>query len=624
MPRYDSNRGRLTFQSGERFSRRLLLELAAGGVGGAALSAFLAACGSSSSSSSSTSSASSSAASSSGTTSTTASSTSSAASGAVSSSPTAGGTPGASSAQPVGNTASSSWQTPSNGTPKTGGTLNIGYATEPTSLDPQYDDSSSDGNLIGFLYDTLLTQDPRTGQYIVGPLCESFDISTDQLTWTFHLKKNIVFHDGTPLTAQSIQQDYKHAADPKSATYVTGIYLPPNGKYGAPDDYTFTIQSPQPYGPMESHIGWTAWFGVYPPAERTKLGQNFGHHPVGSGPFQFTDWAAGDHLVFSRYPKYTWGKSYLTHKGPAYLDQLYFKFITQPNTMVSALKSGDIDLAFLPNQFYSQFSSDSNFHILERPSGTLIALGWNMQHWPFTDLATRQALAYGFDRQRFLTVLEAGHGQIMEGSIVPALPDYWAGAQSSGPQYDPAKAKSMLAAAGWKSGSGGILEKDGKEFKVTLINGGTPTDVQFSSLVQAQAKDLGISVSIKTLEQATLTAQLNAGDYDLFEFGYATDDPDILGFFFDSANIPSKTSAGINWSRVSDPKLDQMINQQRHSLGPARATAVANLERYMIEQAIFLPLFSPSTYTVVNKKVQGVIFGANSMDWDLTDAWLSS
>lgn len=508
------------------------------------------------------------------------------------------------------------------GTPKKGGTLRVGF-TEPPSLDPQNHSSTATGNLVGMLYDSLLTQDPYTSKYIAGPLTESFDVSQDQKTWTFHLKHGITFHDGTPFTAQVVKQNYERALDPAAKSQVTGIYLPPKATFDVPDDYTFVISSPQPYGPMASHLFWDSFFGIYSPPARAKYGQDYDRHPVGAGPFQFKEWVAGDHLTFDRFDKYTWGAPFLKNKGPAYLDSVYVKFISETNTLISALQSGEIDVAYLPNQFYDDFAKDQNFQILTRPSGTLSAFGWNLERWPFTDLKTRQALMHGFDRQRFLQVMEGGHGQVMYGTIIPALPYYWAGEQTEGPKYDLAKAKSMLAAAGWTgTDGGGIIEKDGKPFRVTFVGGGTDVNVRWSSLAKDQARALGIDMQVVTLEQAALTARLNSGDYDCWQFGYATVDPDILAFFFYASQIPKNGSPGLNRSRVNDPKLEDLLTQQRTTLGDARAKAVEDCVRYMMDQAIILPLYAPDQSTVVNKKVHGLIFYPDAADWELTDTWL--
>lgn len=581
MPYYDERRKSLVFRSGERISRRALLRLAAGASGGLALSSLLAACGGSTDERASN------------------------------------GAGGSSESTPVLTVA------PADGSaPRQGGTLRVGY-TEPTSLDPQYISGVLEGNVVGLIFDSLLTQDPYTSEYIAGPVTESFEISPDQRTWTFHLKKYVTFHDGTPFTAHAVKQIYEYAVDPENATYVTGIYLPPNATFEAPDDYTFTISSPEPYGPMASHLYWDAWFGIHPPAARKMYGQDFGRNPIGSGPFKLKEWVAGDHLTLERYADYTWGAAFLKNKGPAYLDQIYFKFINEESTIIAGLQSGDIDMAFLPNHFYDEFAADSQFQILTRPSGRLVALGWNTERWPFTDLKTRQALMYGFDRERFLQVMERGHGQVMYGAIVPALPHYWPGEQELGPRFDPEKAKQLLREAGWQDTDGdGILEKDGKPFQVTLVAGGTEEYARWSSLVQAQAKELGIAVRIETLEQAALTARLNSGEYDLFRFIYDTVDPDILAFFFYSEQVPAEGKSGLNYSRISDPQLDQLIEEQRRTLDTARDKAVENLVRYMMDQAIFLPLYCPEKHTVVNKRVKGVIFYPNAMDWELTEAWI--
>jgi peptide/nickel transport system substrate-binding protein len=506
---------------------------------------------------------------------------------------------------------------------KTGGTLRVGYA-EPSSLDPQYISGVLEGNLVGLVYDGLMTQDPYTEEHTIGPLCESFEVSEDQLAWTFYLKEGITFHDGTPFTAAVVKECYEHAADPENAAWVTPIYLPTDGTYEAPDDTTFIIRSPEPYGPMAIHLAWDAWFGIYSPPAREQFGEDYGRNPVGTGPFKFREWVAGDFLTLERNPEYTWGEEYLEHGGPAYIEEISVRFIQEQSTIVAALQSEDIDIAFLPNQFYDEFEADARFEILTRPSGRLVCLGWNHERWPFDDIETRRALSHGFDRERFLQVMEEGRGQVMYGMIVPSIPHYWPGEQEEGPEYDPERARAMLADAGWEDTDGdGIIERDGNPFRVTLISGGTDEFVRWSSLVQSQARDLGIEVAIDTLETAALTARLNDGDYDFFRFIYDTVTPDILTFFFHSNQIPVEGGSGLNRSRVSDPRLDELTEEQRRTLGQEERDAVVEeLVRHMMDQAVVLPLYSPEKHTVVNNRVRDVIFFPNAMDWNLTEAWI--
>jgi peptide/nickel transport system substrate-binding protein len=593
-----------------RINRRGLMRLVAGTGASLALASLLEACGGSSPSPTNTPAASS------------ATNAAAASGSAVSAtSATTGGSPTTGNAGAV---PPAQFVSATDGTPRKGGTLRIGFApTEPPSLDPQNHSNTNTGNIIGMIYDSLLAQDPYTSQYIAGPLTESFAISQDQRTWTFHLKKGVTFQDGTPFNAQAVRKDYERALDPAAKSQVTGIYLPPKATFDTPDDYTFTITSPQPYGPMASHLFWDAFFGISSPTARAKSGADYDRHPVGAGPFTFKEWAAGDHITLQRNENYTWGAPFLKNKGPAYLDSVFIKIITETNTVVTGLQSGDIDVAYLPNQFYDDFAKDKNFQILTRPSGALSALGWNLDRWPFTDLPTRQALMYGFDRQRFLTVMEGGHGKLMYGTIVPALPFYWAGEQDEGQKYDLAKAKAMLKAAGWSDpNKDGFIEKDGKPFRVTLAAGGTDINVRWSSIVADQGKQLGIDVQIVTLETAALTARLNSGDYDLFQFGYDTVDPDILTFFFAKSQIPVNGSPGLNRSHLNDAKLEDLLTRQRTTLGDDRRQAVQDCVRYMMQQAFILPLYTPEKNTVVNKKVKGLIFYPDAADWELTDTWI--
>ena len=181
--------------------------------------------------------------------------------------------------------------------------------------------------------------------------------------------------------------------------------------------------------------------------------------------------------------------------------------------------------------------------------------------------------------------------------------------------YDPDKAMSLLAEAGWVKGDGDLLRKDGEPLEFTFIQTGSERNIRMGSLLQAQLEEIGITVNLETLESATHGSRRSEGDFDLRHSGYATLTADILSFFWH----PVQSS---NLDRISDQTFASLLDDARHSLGQDRANANLEVQKYFRDMAMVIPLINPNSNTLVNKRVEGFIAHRNSMDWKVNDAWI--
>lgn len=500
--------------------------------------------------------------------------------------------------------------------PKQGGTLRLGI-TEPNSFDPQGTWSTVAGNIAGMYGDVLVARHPETYDFIPGGLSTAWEVSDDMLTWTFNLREGVKFHDGVEFNADAMAASYIHGA---AVGWVPKIYLPPDGEFIAQDALTFVIKSPKIYGPMLDHVSWPAWFIVTAEHHREVVGEeDYGRQPIGTGAFKFDQWVRGDSASLSKNPDYDWGPSFYKNQGAPHIDTVSIKFIEEEATLNAAILSGEIDVAYVPNQYAADLRGKDNYQIFETGSGTLNALSMNHESSSLSDARVRQAIMIAIDRDRIIQVMDQGEGFPQYGQVVRALPFYSQTFEDESAKknaYDPEKALALLAEAGYERNGDGNIQKGGEPLELAFIQTGKERSVRMGSLLQAQLQELGITVNLETLESATFSARRKEGDWDLRQSGYATLTADILSFFWH----PAQSS---NLDRIADKEFERLLDNARHTLGEQRATANLELQKYFRDEAMVIPLINPNRNTIINSsRVVDFISHRNSMDWNVNDVWI--
>ena len=293
------------------------------------------------------------------------------------------------------------------------------------------------------VFENLLQYDPVT--FDARPcLAESYDVSADGLAYTFHLRQNVVFHDGTPMNAEAVQFSYQRIMDPDNEYYKLGQPFPlidfwyeaidPKGIV-IQDDTTVVFNLKKPHSTLDSFLAWPAAAIVSPTAVK-KYGADFRTNPVGTGPFVFKEWVPNQHVAFTRFDQY-WG-------GPAALDGVVFRPIVEEQTRVTELQAGNIDLAYdLPPDNVAQVKGEADFHFYEVPLGHVWFLVLNTKTGPTADVRVRQAIAHAIDKQSIIHDILQDTGVAATGPVPSSIPFY--SDQVPQYEYDPDKAKALLA-----------------------------------------------------------------------------------------------------------------------------------------------------------------------------------
>ncbi|MGH8064305.1 MAG: ABC transporter substrate-binding protein, partial [Candidatus Entotheonellia bacterium] len=411
-----------------------------------------------------------------------------------------------------------------------------------------------------------------------------------------------------PLTAAVVKWNFDRIVDPN---FKAGGALNALAGYSGSevlDEHLVTVQFKKPYAPFLTAVAGGTLSLVSPQAVKER-GDGFGQRPVGTGVFAVAEYIGKDHVTLVRNPHYNrmppWGE----HEGPAYVEKLVWKFIPEPGTRVTTVETAETQMIHLvPSQDLPRLEKTKNIRIEKVPwPGVPRIMMLNVRKPPTDELAVRQAINYGIDKDALVQTLFKGTGQVAYAPLTmgmlddPALRAFY--------PYDPAKAQQLLEQAGWKDTDGDrIRERDGKKLEFLIHNvdyGGGPWPE--AQLVQAQLRELGIDANIKSQARAPWYEDnykcLTNGPILFLRSG----DWDGLYALFHSSVIGSN----FNFACYSNPYIDALLEQGRQEgdVGTRRQVYLT-LEQRLLEEAVSVPLVDEWSVWAVRQTVKGLKFNA--------------
>jgi len=422
--------------------------------------------------------------------------------------------------------------------PQHGGSINVSLYHEVVTCDPHVSASYVDKQILQNIYNTLIGYDNDLN--IIPELAESWD-TPDPVTYIFHLRKGVKFHDGTDLDAEAVKWNIDRVLDPKTKSRGRGE-INAIKSVEVVDSHTVKMNLSYPFSPLLAGLTDRAGFIISPTAFEKMGADKFASNPVGSGPFEFMEWKRDDHLTLKRFEGY-W------EKGLPYLDRIVFKPIPDQAVKLTNLKSGALDIIddVMPRDVES-VKKDKKLVLLEVPSYGVNALRLNCTKPPFNNKALRQAVAYAIDRESIWKHIFYASGVVGHGPIAPVS---WAYSKEAFRYtYDPKKAKEKLIEGGKPNG-----------FKFTMITKISALDVQVAQAMQAQLKAVGIDVNIVQAEGArhfkVMLKKTYEGNYGLWS-GYPEPDTNLY-----RQHHPKGTA---KWTGYADARVAELLDKSRASL----------------------------------------------------------
>ncbi|HET7036251.1 MAG TPA: ABC transporter substrate-binding protein [Thermomicrobiaceae bacterium] len=440
-----------------------------------------------------------------------------------------------------------------------GGQLVAGSAGDAKTLNPVTVTDSPSYACIFMIFEGVMQTDPTNGTP-AGLLAKSWDISQDGITYSFVLNDGVTWQDGQPFSANDVKFTYDLLLNPDASSAFTSTLAAAIKSVDVADDSHVTVTLKQANA---SFLANQMYYQIVPQhilkdvapkdlaADAFSTGQK--GRTIGTGPFMFDEWVKDDHMTLLKNPSY-W-------RGAPNLDKWIFKVVPNQTVLTQQLKTGEIDVGGIQPPDAADMKKQSNITVAAFDTTSFVYYAYQLDTTKttlFQDKAVRQALFYALDRQAMVDAVYFGYARVAIGTM-PVI--YWAydpDAIKLKYPFDPDKANSLLDQAGWKAGSDGIREKDGKKLSFSVLT--TPAVqayVDLTSIMQEQWKKIGVDCKPQQLELNAFLAQISdAHNFDMYlvGFGFPGSDPDQSLIWPCAAY-----KGGFNLTKYCNPQVDKLL-----------------------------------------------------------------
>jgi len=440
--------------------------------------------------------------------------------------------------------------------------------SSPTNLDPRFATDSQSQRIDGLLFSGLLERDNQMNFH--GDLAESWS-TPDPLTYVFHLRRGVRFHDGRALTATDVKATFEFIMNPANKSPKRGALRMVNS-IETPDEATVIFHLSQPFASFSLNLIPSA-IGIVP----ANAGADFSRHPIGSGPFRFVQQSQDEEVVVERSPEY--------FRDAPRIPRVRFRVV--PDGVVRALElrkgSADLEMSSLSPDIIPVLARQPDLAVTDRPGTNLTYLGFNLEDPVLSHREVRQALALATDREALIRYLLHGQAKLAAG-VLP--PDHWAAEPNVAPYpYDPARAEQLLDAAGFPR------KQDGVRLQLTLKCSTEEQARLIGAALQEQWRRVGIQLELRPLELATLFSDVAKGNFQITYQRWvgANTDPDFFEYAFSSKRFPPE---GANRGHYRNSRIDALTDQIRVEMNQEKRKALCSeVQKILADDLPYLPMW---------------------------------
>lgn len=506
------------------------------------------------------------------------------------------------------------------------GRIRISTASDTGTLDLQTIAATTPKWIGRLIFDNLVYLDEQGN--ITPWLARSWSVSPDGLIYVFHLRRDVTFSDGTPFDAAAVKANLDRIVSPKTRTAMTAAYIAPYAHGRVIDRYTFEARLSEPYTPFLNVLA-QSWLGMVSPKALAGSPTQLAERPIGTGPFLVSSYRRQKGIRLDRRAGYHWAPDFIGHRGPAYAAGVDIDFLPEALIRTASLASGQYHLNIdAPPQDVAQIEANPALALASRVNlgNPTRAITFNTQRAPFNDVRVRRALALAIDRDGITAAVGFGAFRPTTRFLSSTTQFVATAPQQPSLARDLPAANQLLDEAGWtKRNPEGFRTRDGRELSATVSVTEASQSGPILVALQADARRIGMRLTLRQLTTPQFTARRNAGDYQALGPGYwHTNTPDGLYIIYQGRQIIRPDFIGQNTARLADPHLDALLLEARRTRDPARlASLYGQAQARLAELVPAIPLYENHTLLAYRRDLRGLIFDTSHNVPFLTTAWLA-
>lgn len=478
--------------------------------------------------------------------------------------------------------------------PKSGGTLQVAFQNEWAGLDPHTVSSYSSYQILNNVLEGLTYYDNNLN--LVPWLAESWEQSEDGLTWTFHLREGVMFHNGREMTAEDVKWSFERLIDPETGAGNAANVGPPETKIEVIDDYTVAITHPEPFGIFPQSLGFNKATGIV--AKESLTDEGIIVQAIGTGPFKIAEMEGTTRIRLEKHEDY-W------QEGLPYLDALEIQPIPDDTVRETALRGGEVDwvLSIAP-QNYDLLVEDPDITVATAPQLSYDYIGVNLTRSPLDDVQVRHAIAMAIDREQIAEAAYFGLAVPIQGPTGPGSPWYFDYAPYD---YNPERAKELLAEAGYADG-----------FDLELM----PTvqyeeTVRAAQVIQQQLAAIGINATINAPEWSEWLELEGSFQYDTYICNWnGLIDADQYYY------LQHKSDQVFNFTGYNNPRFDELVTEARSmSDFDERYEIYQELNKILVDDAPYIYMYNKLEIRAYAPYVRGYVTRSDQAN-NFWNVWL--
>ena len=468
------------------------------------------------------------------------------------------------------------------------GEITVVREVDSNNYDPHKTTSRAASEVLFMLGDTLVSLAPDM-QTIDKGLADSWEVSDDGRTYTFHLRDGVTFCDGKPMTADDVVYSIERWIDPDTNSPVAWRAGEVDS-VTAIDPRTVEYKLTEPFSELLYQL--TQSFGtIVDRADVEALGEDFGISGFnGTGPFCWVEWTPRDKMIVEKHAGYAWGPDFYDNDGEAHLDRVTWQIVPEENTRTVAVLTGQSQITqYVPYIALDQLASAPDIEVVQSDLAFwTYFMGFKIDKDTVSDPAVRRAINLAVDQAAMAEDLFFGRVEPAYSYVSQKALDWNAALDDGLLKYDPAEANRILDDAGWVRGDDGVRSKDGVRLEPVAYVFAGSTWSKISEAVQAYLREIGVAMDIQAFDATVAWGKLATQEFDMFgmSFPYVSSG-DALNLYFRSENMP--TPNRMNWN---DAKTDELLLAGATATDDAtRADSYGEVLEIVQDAAVWLPLY---------------------------------